>query len=85
MHDEKKPGDVLKVPGDPLDEVADDARYGIYTFITTTEEPRDLAIAEAIQPLAETGNLTSAAIRYQMMTEERQISYRPATLGRRPR
>jgi hypothetical protein len=29
MHDEKKPGDVLKVPGDPLDDVADDARYGI--------------------------------------------------------
>jgi hypothetical protein len=24
MHDEKKPGDVLKVPGDPLDDVADD-------------------------------------------------------------
>ena len=22
MHDEKKPGDVLKVPGDPLDDVA---------------------------------------------------------------
>lgn len=43
MHDEKKPGDVLKVPGDPLDDVADDARYGIYTFITTTEKPTDLA------------------------------------------
>jgi hypothetical protein len=24
MHDEKKPGDVLKVPGDPLDDVAGD-------------------------------------------------------------
>ena len=46
MHDEKRPGDVLKVPGDPLDDVADDARYGIYTFITTTEKPRELAIAE---------------------------------------
>jgi hypothetical protein len=32
MHDEKRPGDVLKVPGDPLDDVADDVRYGIYTF-----------------------------------------------------
>jgi hypothetical protein len=37
MHDEKRPSDVLKVPGDPLDDVADDARYGIYTFITTTD------------------------------------------------
>ena len=26
MHDEKRPGDVLKVPGDPLDDVADDAK-----------------------------------------------------------
>jgi len=34
MHDEKKPGDVLKVPGDALDDVADDVRYGIYTFIS---------------------------------------------------
>ena len=42
MHDEKRPGDVLKVPGDPLDDVADDARYGIYTFVTTTEKPREL-------------------------------------------
>jgi hypothetical protein len=30
MHDEKRPGDVLKVPGDPLDDVADDVRYGIH-------------------------------------------------------
>ena len=26
MHDEKRPGDVLKVPGDPRDDLADDAR-----------------------------------------------------------
>jgi len=29
MHDEKSPRDVLTVPGDPLDDVADDARYGL--------------------------------------------------------
>ena len=39
MHDEKKPGDVLKVPGDPLDNVADDVRYRIYTFITAGQRP----------------------------------------------
>jgi len=33
MHDEKRPGDVLKVPGDPLDDVADDVRYGLYTLL----------------------------------------------------
>jgi hypothetical protein len=62
MHDDKRPGDVLKVPGDPLDDVADDARYGIYTFITTTEKPRELEIADACRQLAELGDLTSAAM-----------------------
>ena len=28
MHDEKRPGDVLKVTGDPLDDVADDGGMG---------------------------------------------------------
>jgi hypothetical protein len=83
MHDEKRPGDVLKVPGDPLDDVADDARYGIYTFITTTEKPRELVIAEDIRRLAQQGDLTSAAIRGAQMMAEAQVSYRPATLGRR--
>jgi len=61
MHDEKKPGDVLKVPGDPLDDVADDVRYGIYTFITSSEKPRDLVIAEELRRLAQQGDLTSVA------------------------
>jgi hypothetical protein len=83
MHDEKKPGDVLKVPGDPLDDVADDARYGIYTFITTTEKPRESVIADSIRYLAEQGDLTSALIRGQQMLAESQAQLRPARLGRR--
>ena len=70
MHDEKRPGDVLKVPGDPLDDVADDARYGIYTFITTTEKPRELVVREDIRRLAEQGDLTSAYVRHLQMTAE---------------
>ena len=62
MHDEKKPGDVLKVPGDALDDVADDVRYGIYTFITSADKPRELIIPELVQPLAQQGDLTSAYI-----------------------
>src|SRR5215469_5981938 len=64
MHDEKRPGDVLKVPDDPLDDVADDARYGIYTFITSTEKPQELAMRDQLRQFAEQGDLTSAAIRY---------------------
>jgi hypothetical protein len=44
-----------------LDDVADDARYGIYTFITTSEKPRDLEIADVCRHLAELGDLTSAS------------------------
>jgi hypothetical protein len=54
LHEEKKPGDVLKVPGDPLDDVADDARYGIYTFITSTEKPREVVLRETLAPIIET-------------------------------
>jgi hypothetical protein len=72
----------VKVPGDPLDDVADDARYGIYTFITSTEKPPELVAREALKSLAEQGDLTSALIRHQQMTEESQSSGRPAVLGR---
>ncbi len=61
MHDEKRPGDLLKVPGDPLDDVADDVRYGIYTFITSSEKPRELLARKAIAPLAAQGDLTSVS------------------------
>ena len=73
------------MPGDPLDDVADDARYGIYTFVTTTEKPPELAIAEACRQLAEQGDLTSASIRYQQMLAESKVEYQPARLGRRRR
>src|SRR5713226_4293839 len=76
MHDEKRPGDVLKVPGDPLDDVADDVRYGIYTFITSSEKPRELMIAEELRRLAQQGDLTSASIRYQQMIAETQVAAR---------
>ena len=70
MHDEKRPGDVLKVPGDPLDDVADDVRYGIYTFITSTSKPEDLALRDECRALAQQGDLTSALIHYQHKTAE---------------
>jgi len=83
MHDEKKPGDVLKVPGDALDDVADDVRYGIYTFITSADKPRELIIRELVQPLAQQGDLTSAYIRYLQHTEEERLPASPIRLGRR--
>jgi len=80
MHDEKRPGDVLKVPGDPLDDVADDVRYGLYTFINASEKPHELRLREAQKPLAEIHDMTSAYVRWKQATDEPQ--YRPAVLGR---
>lgn len=80
MHDEKKPGDILKVTGDPLDDVADSARYGIYTFIEKAEKPETAAAEEDIQALREAGDYTSAMIRYLQMNA--QPPYRPPTIGR---
>src|SRR5438445_13681845 len=70
MHDEKRPGDVLKVPGDPLDDVADDARYGIYTFVTSSPKPRDLVMREELKLLAEQG----APLRLSRIWEVRRVS-----------
>ena len=77
IHDEKRPGDVLKVPGDPLDDVADDVRYGIYSFITATEKPNDLAMRERLRPLAEQGDLTSALVRFRQMQDEAEVDDTP--------
>jgi hypothetical protein len=82
VHDEKRPGDVLKIPGDPLDDSADETRYGLYSFINSPEKPKDLARREAVQALVEARDLTSSAIRYSQM-EQQDRYVQPATLGRR--
>ena len=85
MHDEKRPGDVLKVPGDPLDDVADDVRYGIYTFITSAEKPRELVMRELAKFFIEQEepDLTSALLRIEQKKAELDYAYQPARLGRR--
>ena len=40
MHDEARPGDIRKIPGDPLDDVADETRYALYTFVQQADQPR---------------------------------------------
>ena len=44
VHDPKKPGDLLKVSGDHLDDVTDSARYGLYSWVTSTDKPLELAM-----------------------------------------
>ena len=70
----------MKVPGDPLDDVADDARYGIYTFITAEEKPWELKVQEEMQQYK--GDPTGALIRYWELQQERNRGVRPARFVR---
>ena len=46
VHDPKKPGDLLKVGGDPMDDVMDSARYGLYSWVTAAEKPLEVKNAD---------------------------------------
>lgn len=82
MHDEKKPGDLIKVPGDDLDDVMDDTRYGIYSFITTAVKPDSVRIEEALAGIP-IEDATSRMIRHAQITAELAVSKAPVALGRR--
>ncbi len=66
MHDEARPGDIRKIAGDPLDDVADETRYAVYTFVQQATQPRQLLLQQAIRGL----DVGSAAIRWQQKSEE---------------
>jgi hypothetical protein len=66
MHDDARPGDIRKMVGDPLDDVADETRYALYTFVQQATTPRQLMLQEAVRGL----DLGSAAIRWQQKAEE---------------
>ena len=72
----------MKVGGDPLDDIMDSARYGLYSWVTAAEKPREMVLREALAPLAEIGDMTSANIRTQMIMAESQHANQPARLGR---
>ena len=66
MHDDARPGDIRKIAGDPLDDVADETRYALYTFVQQATTPRQLVLQQAVRGL----DIGSAAIRWQQKTEE---------------
>jgi hypothetical protein len=66
MHDDTRPGDLRKIPGDPLDDVADETRYALYTFVQQATIPRQLLLQQAVRGL----DVGSAAIRWQQKEEE---------------
>ena len=64
---------------DPLDDAMDAARYGLYSWVTASEKPRELRMREAVKGL----DLTSANIRWQQMKAEEQYKNSPARISSR--
>src|SRR5215831_5752177 len=79
VHDPRRPGDLIKVGGDPLDDAMDAARYGPYSWVTASEKPLELKMREAVKGL----DLTSANIRWQQMKAEAEYKNSPIRLGYR--
>lgn len=79
MHDETRPGDIRKVAGDPLDDVADETRYALYTFIQQSDKPRSMLLQDAVRGL----DLASAAIRWQQKSDELDEDDAPIRMGGR--
>jgi hypothetical protein len=85
---------LLKVGGDPLDDVMDSARHGLYSWITVAEKPLKVRRAETFGPFAEhmrdqslseaerRAVATSVLIRDAQTKEGYERSGRPAVLGR---
>lgn len=85
LHDPTRLGDVKKVPGDPLDDVADETRYALYTFIQQADKPREMVLAEHIAGIDRSTRegMTSSAIRWQQKNEELNALDEPIRLGSR--
>lgn len=79
MHDETRPGDIRKVAGDPLDDVADETRYAVYSFIQQSDKPREVRLEDAVRGL----DLGSAAIRWQQKSDELDGEDGPIRMGGR--
>ena len=94
LHDPKKPGDLLKVGGDPLDDVMDSARYGLYSWVTAAEKPIEIRRAEMAGKFASylhdpeiseserTAIMTSALIRNMQLDAEENSARIPARMAR---
>jgi hypothetical protein len=75
IHDPKKPGDILKIPGDYADDVVDAFRYALYSYVNASEvrKPAQIRIAEATEHLDPTSAyLQRRRIAAEAMREEEE-------------
>ena len=81
MHDDTRPGDLRKVAGDPLDDVADETRYALYTFVQQATPPREITLQQAVRGL-EPG---TAMLRWHQLAEQMEEEDAPIRTTRRRR
>ncbi|MGH9393133.1 MAG: hypothetical protein ACRD1E_03115, partial [Terriglobales bacterium] len=48
IHDPRRPDDILKIAGDPLDDCVDALRYGVYSFIRPPRLNREAELAQSV-------------------------------------
>jgi hypothetical protein len=84
LKDPKKFDDILKVKGDPLDDVADSLRYAIMSWETEATMPKSERIAQAIEGLDPTNAyMTVKKIEAEDRRIEAPVSFTPkVTRGR---
>jgi len=78
LHDPKKPGDIIKTPGDHYDDVVDGFRYAIYSFVTAgdVQKPVKIRYAEAMRNCdPTTAWLKHAATLEELRREEEPTFY----------
>lgn len=90
LHDEKEPVKVMKVISDPLDDVFDETRYGIYSFMEANGEPTELRIQERMKKIIEEAkksgqnnmSATNALLQYnRVKREEEKEEDEPVYIG----
>ncbi len=83
VHDPDNPGDIIKVISDPHDDIADGARYGLFSWIQTPKKPRQVLIQEfctATDPTAYAMQRMMAEAKFKKPSKF--VSYRHGKIGR---
>lgn len=81
IHDPARPNDVLKQPGDPLDDAFDALRYALYSFIPAARTPEPVRDAREIEGL----DPTAAMLRLRKIRADRGERGKPKRYLRGPR
>jgi hypothetical protein len=76
IHDPERPEDVLKIKGDKLDDVYDDTRYGLYSFVQKPRKPREVLVEEAMTSSDPTVAMIQRAIVEAKFKKITSVNYR---------